>query len=260
MADEARTAIGRRAVLATAVGGAAALAAQAATGILPGAAQAANGDKVVVGQDNLGVSATWVTAPDASPALGGVSTSGDGLRGESTGPAKSGVYGTNEDAGGYGVFGRNLATDNTGALGAPGVGVEGRNGKSGTVGALGTDDSGVEGFHGQAGPSGALGSALAGVVATGTDQAPGLVVDGRVALKRSGVALVPKGKSSIRVTGLTIGPFGEVGLATLQAHRPGVAVAAMVISAGAGTVTIYLTKKVTADTRVAYFLLVPGPA
>jgi hypothetical protein len=240
MADEARTAMGRRAVLAAAAGGAAALAAQAATGILPGAAHAVNGDAVIAGQTTVGFTATWVRGPSADPALGGFSASGDGLRGESTGTDKSGVYGTNDDAGGYGVFGRNLANSNTGALGAPGVGVEGRNGKSGAAGALG--------------------SATAGVLATGTDQALALVVDGRVALKRSGVAVVPKGNSSVRLTGLTIGLFGEVGLATLQAHRPGVAVAATVINAGAGTVTIYLTKKVTADTRVAYMLLVPGPA
>jgi len=239
MAAEARTAIGRRAVLAAAAGGAAALAALGATGILPGAAQAADGDKVVVGQDNLGVSATWVTTTGASPSLGGVSTTGDGLYGSSRGNMKSGVFGTNDDAGGYGVFGRNKANANTGALGAPSAGVEGRNGMSGA--------------------RGALGALAAGVLATGTDDAVALRVDGRVSFARSGVAVVPKGKSSVRVTGLTFGGvFAEYGLATLQAHRPGVAVAATVINAGAGTVTIYLTKKVTADTWVAYILLLPG--
>jgi hypothetical protein len=234
MAGDGKTAIRRRAVLAAAAGGAAALAAQAAGGLLPGAAQAANGDKVVVGQDNTGVSATWVTTSDASPSLGGVSTTGDGVRGSSRGHLKSGVYGTNDDAGGYGLFGRNLANGNTGALGCPDVGVQGRNGTSGTVGELG--------------------ALTAGVWASGTDQAPALMVDGSASFRDYGVALVPKGKSSVRVTGVALGKIPQAGLAMLQVYSPGVAVAATVVDRGAGTVTIYLTKKVTAVTVVVYFL------
>ncbi len=277
MAGDDRTTVGRRAMLVAVAGGAAALAAQAATAMLPGAAQAADGDKVTLGQNNGGSSPTWVSSSAASPALGGTSGAGDGIRGDSKAPERSGIYGTNSSAEGYGVYGWNggnerfgflggptagasgVGSFTDGSLGTPNTGVDGRNRLYGTSGSLGSQGAGAEGSN-DAGTAGALGVWNSGVWAKGTNKLPALKVDGAASFRYSGIAQVPKGKSSVTVAV----QFGTVlplsGLAMLQAHRPGAAVAATVVNRSAGKVTIYLTKAVTSVTPVAYYVFHSGPA
>jgi hypothetical protein len=123
----------------------------------------------------------------------------------------------------------------------------------GVNGSLGTKDAGVTGTHGSAGTSGALGTTKAGVHAQSIGANPALLVEGGMHLADGGTAVVPKGKDSVRSSGWKI-LTAQAAVAVLQVHRPGVAVAAAVVDRAAGTVTIYLTKKVTVATPVAYFL------
>ena len=77
---------------------------------------------------------------------------------------------------------------------------------------------------------------------------------------RAAVATVPKGKSSVRVSGWKAVGASEVAVATRIQYRPGIGVAATIVDGTAGTVTIYLTKAVSADTKVAFFLFGGPPA
>ena len=63
---------------------------------------------------------------------------------------------------------------------------------------------------------------------------------------------IPAGASQVTKTGLTLNTASFL-LATLQAYRAGIAVAAVVPNPTAGSFTIYLTKAVTSSTRVAWF-------
>jgi len=152
-----------------------------------------------------------------------------------------------------GAWGAHLDTGNEGSLGTKDYGVYGFTKDEATSGILGTKGNGVIGHNQKADTHGALGTAEAGVRAISGGALPALIVDGGVQLLRGGVVVVPKGKSSVKVTRPKLS-FPEVALAVLQAYRPGVAVAATVVDKAAGSVTIYLSKKVTVDTPVAFFL------
>lgn len=209
---------------------------------------------------------------DAAAGVAGQSKTADGVKGETSAPNKSGVYGVSSDPTGFGVFGRNTKNGTTGHLGGPLVGVEGV-GPGDSTGQLGKQDAGVYGIHGptknmgilggpgagvsgvngQTGTIGELGANGAGVRAYSAGASPALSVEGVVVFVRSGSAVVPKGKSSVQVSGWKAhGP--EVAVAVPTVYRPGVGVAATVVDGTAGTVKIYLTKAVSANTKVAFFL------
>jgi hypothetical protein len=175
---------------------------------------------------------------------------GNGVYGLSNGDYASGVYGFNSTDG-YGVAGRTgsavrAATlgDNTGS--GPGVVGESAGG------------TGVLGISHAARTAGVTGDATAstgiGVLATASGSGTALSVNGKAKFSRSGIVTIPAGATRITRTGVALTSASLV-LATLQAYRAGVAVAAVVSNAGAGSFTIYLTKAVTTATKVAWFAL-----
>ncbi len=92
-----------------------------------------SGVKDISGDKDLVLDASGsllVTAALASE-LYGASSTNDGVTGQSMGENKSGVYGFNGNKLGYGVFGRNKGTGNTGYLGGPAAGVYGEGSLSG---------------------------------------------------------------------------------------------------------------------------------
>lgn len=93
----------RRALLTAAVGGAAAAAAASVAKVNP--VGAANGDNVILGQENQGTDSTRVTTPNAT-SLWGASTSGAGVLG--TTQSDIGVFGTAQSLDGFafGTYGR----------------------------------------------------------------------------------------------------------------------------------------------------------
>jgi len=177
------------------------------------------------------------------------------------GHAEGGVTGNHKQAhtvgvlgdGGGGVAGVHLDEGTVGYLGTKTAGVTGSSKDEETSGIVGAKGNGVVDHNQKADTHGPLGAAEAGVRAISGGTLPALIVDGGVELLRGGVAIVPKGKISVKVTRPKLS-FPEVALAVLQAYRPGVAVAATVVDKAAGSVTIYLSKKVTVDTPVAFFL------
>jgi hypothetical protein len=108
--------VGRRALFAAGLGGAA-LALAEAIGA-PARTLAANGAAMLIGRVNTGTVATQVKVPN-DPALKCTSDKHDGLWGQSKASGRSGVYGFNSHAGGFGVTGRNTDTGVNGSLGGP---------------------------------------------------------------------------------------------------------------------------------------------
>jgi hypothetical protein len=76
---------------------------------------------------------------------------------------------------------------------------------------------------------------------------------------RSGLLTIAKNTSSVSATVMPIAAGGPAGasmvLATLQTNRAGIYIQAAVASPATNKITIYLNKKVTAATKVAYFVL-----
>jgi len=207
----------RRHLLRAAVGGAAAIGAAAIAA--PGAALAADGAPVLLGQDNTSAGmttltripplgpndATFMATSVVSAGVVGHSTSGPGMVGRSV--SSAGVQGYSEtDAGvnGFGPLGVWASGDQ--------VGVTGNS----------TDGTGILAWS-----------------SSGT----ALQVDGKAKFARAGKVSVPAGKSYADISvsgGLT---SKSVVLATLQTHRAGVAVAAVRVNyPSAGKARIYLTK------------------
>ena len=126
-------------------------------------------------------------------------------------------------------------TDPTGAA------VSGRNNATSTMGALAAGSAGVW-----------------GMAPSELDYA-GLAIAGRAMFfTRSGMLTIAKNKSSVTATVSplsTTGSMPSLVLATLQTNRNGTYIQAAVANAATGKITIYLNKKVTAATKVAYFVL-----
>ncbi len=255
--DEIR--LGRRALLAAGVAGAAAAAAQAMVG--PAAVAAADHDPLKIGETNTGSTETVLNVPGTN-GLGVRSDGGDGLRGSSSVANKSGVYGWNDNWQGYGVYGHNTASGTYGCLGWGPRGVYGFNGADAQTAVEG-ETSHAGGYAIAATNTGSSTRALLGTPTTGVDAyAPmnpngyyGLSVYGRLHFSgRSGLLTIPKAKSSVNTTVYALTSSSMV-LATLQGNRAGTYIQAAVASPAADRITIYLNKKVTAATKVAYFVL-----
>ncbi|MEO7117862.1 MAG: hypothetical protein ABIZ34_02695 [Candidatus Limnocylindrales bacterium] len=175
---------------------------------------------------------------------------GNGVYGLSNGTLASGVYGSNS-SGGYGVAGRTGSSvraatlgDNTGS----GPGVAGES-------AAGTGVLGISHGSGAAGVSGdATASNGIGILARASGSGTALSVIGTAKFSRSGTLTIPAGAKSVTVSGVALGSASLI-LATLQAYRAGVAVAAVVPHVASGSFTIYLTKVVTSRTKVAWFVV-----
>jgi len=191
----------------------------------------------------------------------GESAAADGVAGKSNAPGASGVHGITSHAAGYGVYAENVASGNIGHLGSADHGVFGSSASEGAQAVTGEHSqptaTAVLGVNTATGVRGALGAGDSGVLGFApTDLAHhGLNVSGRVAFAdRSGTLTVAKNKSAASVSVAALSSASKV-VATLQANRTGVYIQAAVPYPGAGKITVYLNKKVSSATKVAYFIL-----
>ena len=267
----------RRAVLASAAAGAAALA--AARIAEPAATSAANGDPLLVGQENFASAPTFLTTQTGFRVanVSGLS-SGIGLQAFSSGigvyaregsdqfdPYGSGflnvhhgVYAFTGTPGGTALYAQPAINGGTiGILSSGDVG--GRMlGQSGGLAGWGfaADAFGVHGHVSSDGsddmPAHATNTALYGTV-DDRGHKYGLQVQGKVRLvDRSGRVTVAAGKASVSrsVAGVT---SSNVAVATLNANRSGNGVRAVVCSAD--KITIHLWKAVGRKTAVSWIVL-----
>jgi hypothetical protein len=217
-------------------------------------------------------SGNWGALGRAAGGIHGGSTSGEGVRGQSdkgdgvvgmsSGAGKSGVYAFNYNKDGYGAYGENLAASTIGFLGGKQHGVFGQAGGAAQVAVVGEHTGqgwGVAGTNKTTKCEGRLGG-FTGVMATADPSSLALLVLGRVMLGLSGVLTVPAGKSAASqdLTAGWVKPASVVH-ATIQTNRAGLFVQAAVANPAKGTVTVYLKKKVSAATRVAWFILENAP-
>ena len=256
MEGSERTKLGRRALLAAGAAGVAAAAVQA---VAPAGVRAADHDALKIGETNTSSTETILQA-FSSHGLSASSGAGDGFRGSSSVGDKSGVYGYNTNATGYGVYGRNTVSSTLGYLGGKSRGVYGFSPVANDAGVHGEHSSpegaAVVGINTARGTKGGLGFMSYGVWGFAPTDLNNwaLQIAGRVSFSQSGTLTIAAGKSSVSAAMPALSPTTMV-LATLQTNRAGVYIQAAVAGPAAGKITIYLNKKVTAATKVAYFIL-----
>jgi hypothetical protein len=243
-------------------------------------AGAADGNSVILGQDNHETKTTTITnssttGVSADIALQGASDTGWGVFGYSNGAtgvegegqvrgvvgegnAGTGVFGSGDTSGveghggNQGVYGK--STGGTGVLGEGG-----ENGVQATGGTFGVFASGTDyGIYASAPNHGVFGRATttggAGVDAAGTSGALALRVTGKAQFSRSGRAVVLSGQSSIVVSNVSLTSKSLV-LATPQKSVAGVFVQGAVPNVSAHTVTISLSATVGASYPVAWMVV-----
>jgi hypothetical protein len=218
-------------------------------------------------------SGNWGALGRAAGGIHGGSTSGEGVRGQSdkgdgvvgqsNGAGKSGVYAFNSNKDGYGAYGENLGASTIGHLGGKQHGVFGQAGGAAQVAVAGEHTGqgwAVAGTNKTTKCEGRLGG-FTGVMATADPSSLALVVVGRVMFGLSGVLTVPAGKSAATQNLSTAGWVKPASVvhATIQTNRAGLFVQAAVANPAKGTVTVYLNKKVSAATKVAWFVLENAP-
>ena len=247
----------RRALLAAAVGGAAAVAAQAA---LPLAAQAHDADDVELGVTNVDVTTTGIDTSatvdvDAFAAAAGGTGSAVVATAED-GPAVTAVNSNVVQAAAYVTSGdttRAVAVTDTLVTGlyawTPTTNVEfpaaGIWGDSDDIGVYGTGARGVEGD--------ALFPGAVGVYAWAiSTDAYALKAIGKVSFSRSGRSTIGAGKSSLAVNYAGVTSSSRV-FAQLASNRSGRYVRAVV--ATTNKFTIYLNTSVTSSTFVIWWIL-----
>jgi hypothetical protein len=270
----------RRALLAAAVGGAAAVAAQAA---LPLAAQAHDADDVELGAVNASATTTEIdasaddidafkaTATGTGSAVVAAAVDGAGLAAASD--TVAGAYVTSGDPTTAQTIGQTLGTGvygftptspdpqtfvGTGVWGeSPDVGVYG-DGFLGVEGdGLGDDSAGVVGYTAGARGVGVVGqadgSAGIGVLAYApASNQTALKVTGKVSFSRSGRSTIGSGKSSLTVNVVGVTSSSRV-FAQLASNRSGRYVRAVVSTTG--KFTIYLNTTVTSASYVIWWIL-----
>jgi hypothetical protein len=194
----------------------------------------------------------------------GESSNNNGVAGKSGGKAKAGVLGEATNTDGLGVQGRNTVSHTYGFLGGKENGLYGASPVTGGAAVLGEHShpggAAVYGSNTATHVGGGLGVMGVGVMGNAPSDLDhwALVASGRAGFSRSGLLTIAAGKSSTSATvpALTAGaPMPSLVLATLQTNRAGVYIQAAVASPGSNKITIYLNKKVTAATKVAYFVL-----
>ena len=159
-------------------------------------------NQVSTNSGSLGSSGAGVKGSSANGAgVYGTSTGDDGVRGESSGASKAGVYGITTKDGGFGVYGRNQVSTNSGSLGSSGAGVKGSSANGAGVYGTSTGDDGVRGES-----SGANKSGVYGV----SDQSNGYGVYGRNTSNGAiGVLGTPAAGVYGKGVGSNPGVFGE---------------------------------------------------
>jgi len=253
-----RTKLGRRALLAAGAAGVAAAAAQAVAA--PAKVFAADHDPVKVGEVNLGTLVTIVYST-GSDALQGSSTVADGLVGISSAPMKSGLYAYSKNAAGNGVFGRNTANNNQGSIAGSDHAVWGEGHKAAKAAIHGSHvvagNAGVTGFNTADGTMGSLGGVF-GVAGVAPNNLWALGVNGKATFSRSGVLTIPKNAQNAKVSSVALTSSSFI-IATLNQYRSGVWIAAAIPNVASDSITIYLNKKATLATKVAWFVLEEFP-
>jgi hypothetical protein len=281
----------RRAVLASAVGGAAALAATQLA--QPITAAAADPNDVVLNQDNPAVALTSVTQATTNTGAFRATAAGSGTGVEGVSPGGAGVLGSTPetlvagvagiagplDASTYaaaeplntGVYGYANLTDTSsgvwgesydgwgvygsGLFGVGGSGAVGGDFEGSYVGLVGLGLDGGAGAHVHAGggtvPTPTANTAL--LCSVGSTSQVGLEARGRIRFpNRSGKARIAAGKSSVAVTVSGV-TSSNFAIATLATNRSSRYVRAVVCSTG--KITIYLNSTVSATTYVSWLVL-----
>ena len=195
----------------------------------------------VVGKGGLGGGrgGDFYGAGSATGVLGvGGSGNASGVEGDGGGTG-SGVVGWGGSSNGSGVVGHGGTPE--------GAGVQG-NGQGTGDGVIGVASTG-NGVHGQATMPGGV-----GVLAESTAGGTALQATGPAVFSRSGVLTVTAGKSAVTHTGVALTSSSLI-LATLQQNRAGVFVQAAVPNVSGSSFTIYLSKAVSASTKVAWFVV-----
>ena len=197
---------------------------------------------------------------DSGPGVQGNSSSGAGVVGTTRTTAQSGVYGQQVNSSGLTMVA--AVTGDTGSAGVPGVGgisASGPGVHGVTGGTSGTFM--VAGVYGEtnvatsAGVAGVNSGAGMGVYAN-SGSGDALHVVGKTAFSRSGVATVAgtsaAPKNSVVVSGVPLTPASFI-IATSQTHAG--PVAAAVPNSGGTGFTIYLSKSVSVQVNVAWFVI-----
>jgi hypothetical protein len=269
----------RRAILAGALGAAAAVGIDAVARPRPAAAIS----YVVLGGDNSETTGTRITntttdvfrvafkasasglsngvegQSDAGVGVSGISNSGNAVVGSST--SGMGVFAEGDAGGalgrsnvGNGVIGYTYSAAASGVYGE---------GKSGGYGVAGRSNAGP--FSGTAatlGENTAYGIGVWARAAHGVGlfaeavhpDAIALKADGATQFKRSGILTIGAGTATVTKTGIRI-DAGTLVLTTLQQNRTGVWIQSAVPNASGDSFTIRLNKVVAGDTKVAWFLV-----
>lgn len=246
----------RRSLLAGALGGAAALAAEALG--RPLAVNAANGDIVHVGDDLTGTGITRIATTGDAGLYGRTSKSGAGVAGvygQATAGFGSGVVGeaTNALGGPIGVRGKSAAGSGTGVSG---LADPGGNDSIGVLGVANNGGTGVLGRAGTNGGTGVKGEALEpgkiGLHAYANLGSTALKIEGKIVSNRSGRTLMAKNTSSkkINVGGVT---SQSIVIAVLGSNRSGRYVRAVV--SASGSFTVYLNTSLQSDAWINWFIL-----
>jgi hypothetical protein len=239
----------RRAILAAAGGGLAALAAGALAGASP--VQAANGDAVTVGGIFTGTVPTIITnTTNGKNVFEADSTSGPCLVGVSS--SSFGVYGQSDSA--TGVVGQSIGVG-TGVFGYSSlINTPTAPGDTGVYG-LGDHDSAAKGVWGKSpAGQGVRGEATTGIGVYALAPLTGvaLLATGKVSFSRSGRATMAAGTSSktISLAGVST---GSLIFAVIGSNQSGRWVRAVVPASG--SFTIYLNTTVLSSTYVSWFVL-----
>ena len=231
------------------LGAAATGAGVAATVAGGGAADAATSSKpVLLGKNNSAHANTQVST-----------TAGNGLQGETSASAHSGVAGfdLSTSAGGHGVYGHSV--HGLGVLGVSqhNTGVTGVASTVAQSGVAGIDQSTTVGAHGVFGQSehgdGVYATSSHGVALRGQSaHGMALHVEGKAKFAHSGVATVSSGHMSVTVSAAGV-VASDIVLATIQNAQSGISVAGA--QAGSGSLTITLTASPESSVRVGWMVL-----
>lgn len=250
--------LGRRALLAAGAAGVAAAAAQAIA--TPAKVLGADHDPLKIGEVNEGNTVTVLKSATAD-VFQAQSSVGDALVGWSTAAAKSGLYAHSGAPTGYGVAARNDTTLNIGNLAGPDHGAWAEGHKGGKAAVHGVhvvaNTAGVMGVNTVNTSWGTLGG-LAGVGAYAPNNLWALAVSGKATFSRSGVITIPKNAQNAKVPDVALTSSSFI-IATLNQYRSGVWIAAAIPNVASDSITIYLNKKATLATKVAWFVLEKFP-
>jgi hypothetical protein len=223
----------------------------------PAPVAAADSDPIRIGESNASSSGSTQTSLVTRSPRGLEVRSGTDFTVAVDGPY--GILGTSAQASGLGVLGQNEVYATEGWLGGPDTGVRGFSPLMAGVAGETSNPNGM-GVIGINTPQKVTGMLASGPIAV-FGGAPldtshhGLQVAGRVAfIDRSGTLTVAAGASSVSTAAPALTATTTV-LATLQTNRPGVWIQAAVASRATGRIPVYLNKKVTAATKVAYLIL-----